>query len=123
MNPIQPSSVTKAIKVAQYTNVRRARVAALAFSSSGTIIAHAHNRRIEGKSKQWTQHAEEVLIGKLKKIKAFQRFGDISILVLRVSSDGLSMAKPCLKCQKLLRRYGLATIYYTDRQGEMCKML
>lgn len=100
-----------AIKVARYSNVKRAKVSAIAFSSSGEIITTAHNRRVCGKKNIFTQHAEEVLIQKLNKLRAFSRFKDITILVIRVNASGLSMAKPCSKCKKILEQYHVNILY------------
>jgi len=101
----------KAIRVANYSNVKKAKVAAIALTSSGQIIAFAHNKRISGNPKKFTQHAEEVLIQKLNKLRAFDRFKNIIILVIRINIFGLSMAKPCNKCQKLLQEYPANILY------------
>lgn len=106
----------KAIKVAKYGNVKRGKVAAIAFSHSGGIIAIAHNRRIHGVKNKFTQHAEEVLIHKLHRLKAFDRFKNITILVTRISSYGITMAKPCKNCQKLLKQYPV-NVLYSDWSG------
>lgn len=103
-------------KTAGYTNVKRAKISAIAFTSSGEIIATAHNRRVSGKKDIWTEHAEEVLINKLERIKAFQRFSNITILVLRVCATGLSIAKPCKRCHRLLDRYDVSVLY-SSREG------
>lgn len=105
-----------AIKTAKYSNVKRGKVSAVAFSHSGKIIATAHNRRICGIKNKFTQHAEENLIRKLNKLKAFDRFKNITILVIRVSSYGITMAKPCIKCQNLLKQYPV-NILYSDWSG------
>lgn len=105
-------------RIAGYSNVRKAKVAAIAFSKNGSIIAYAHNRRVMGSRKKWTEHAEEVLIAKLHKIKAFDRFGPITILVMRITKLGISMAKPCPKCRKLLVDNNVK-VMYTNWNGEI----
>jgi cytidine deaminase len=100
-----------AIKTAKYSNVKRAKVAAIAFSGSGEIIATAHNRRFNKHEGKFTQHAEEVLLYKLHKLKAFNRFKNITILIIRITKHGLSMAKPCAECQKLLKQYNVNVLY------------
>lgn len=100
-----------AIKTAKYSNVKRAKVAAIAISGSGEIIATAHNRRINGDKTKFTQHAEDVLIQKLNKLNAFIRFKNITILVIRINKLGISMAKPCQKCSKLLKNYPVKILY------------
>lgn len=110
--------VNTAKKSAKYSNIKRAKVSAIAFSSSGHVIAMAHNRRVNCGDDRWTEHAEESLIYKLNRINAWQRFKSISILVLRMSTHGVSMAKPCNKCQKLLKKYPVR-IMYTDSVGSI----
>lgn len=101
----------KAIKVAKYSNVKKAKVCAMAFSSSGQVIAIAHNRRVYGHKNKFTEHAEEVLLYKLEKLSAFKRFSNITILIIRVNAKGISMAKPCQQCKKLLSRYPVKVLY------------
>lgn len=103
-------------KVAKYTNVRKAKVSAVAFSGTGQIIATAHNRRVDGHKNKWTEHAEEVIIHKLVRLKAFSRYDNISILVMRINKRGAAMARPCRKCQILLRQYRVS-VYYTSENG------
>lgn len=118
---LQDNSTKKAIKIAAYGNVKRGKVSAIAFSHSGEIIASAHNRRVCGKPGIWTQHAEENLLRKLNKLKAFDRFKNITILVIRVNTFGLSMAKPCCKCSKLLSNYPVKVQYSGwDQQIHTC---
>ena len=108
--------INMAKKVAQFSNIKRAKVSAIAFTSNGHIIAIAHNRRVSCETNRWTEHAEEVLICKLSRINAWQRFKNISILVLRIGAHGIVMAKPCRKCQSLLKKYPVK-IMYTDSDG------
>ena len=109
-------------KNARYSNVKRAKVSAISFTASGQVIAKAHNRRIGVKNQKFTEHAEECLIQKLNKLKAFDRFENIYILVVRVIKVSLAIAKPCKKCKSLLEKYPV-TILYTDFDGSIkeCK--
>lgn len=112
--------ITKAIAIAQKANVKRAKVSALAFNKHGALISFAHNRCVRGHPQHWTEHAEEALIRKLDKINAFNRFGKIFILVLRINTKGLVTAKPCKRCCRILRNRNLK-IFYTDN-GKICEM-
>jgi len=103
-----------ASKIAQYTNVKRAKISALAFLTSGKLIASAHNRRTDGHKTKWTEHAEETLIKKLKKLHAFERFKQIIILVVRINKNGFAMSKPCDKCRKILLAHNVNVFYTTD---------
>jgi len=112
------AQLQKAKQVAGYGNVRRAKVSAIAFTPNGTIIATAHNRRVHGKPGKWTEHAEEVLIHKLNRIRAWDRHGEIIVLVTRFNTTGIVMAKPCSDCQKLLNQYPV-TVMYTNEMGNI----
>lgn len=107
--------------MAGYGNVKRAKVGAIAVSPNGHIIATAHNRRVRGIPGKYTEHAEEVLLHKLDRIKAWDRFGEIHILVIRVNSTGITIAKPCYKCQILLSSYPVK-VFYADRDGSIKKL-
>jgi len=109
---ITNTHIKQAHKTARYGNVRKAKMAAIAISQSGEIIASAHNRRVYGHPTKWTDHAEEALLRKLLKMKAFQRYGKIRIFVMRVMKDGWGLAKPCRKCQQQLAKYDVE-VYYT----------
>ena len=117
------SHLNKARKIAIYTNVRRARISAIAFSKSGQIITSAYNRRVDGRHWQWTEHAEEGILKKMNKLCAFHRYSDINILVIRVlRKDGqLSLAKPCSRCRKKLEKYPV-TVLYSTHSGDIIKM-
>jgi len=114
------TQLSTAKRVAGYGNVKRAKVSAIAFTSNGQIIANAHNRRVGGIPGKWTEHAEEVLIHKLNRIRAWNRYSDITILVLRINTKGLVMAKPCKKCQQILKQYPVE-VFYTNRVGEIVR--
>lgn len=40
-----------------------------------------------------------------------------TIIVVRITSKGLSIAKPCEVCQRALIDMGIKRIYWTDRRG------
>lgn len=105
-------------KIAKYTDIKKARVSAIAFTKNGNIITYAQNRKIIGSKNRFSIHAEEALIRKLVKIGAFQRYKNIIIFVMRISSDGVSMARPCKKCAKLLSKYDVDVIY-TSWDGQI----
>jgi len=109
------------IKVAKNSNVRRGKLCAMAFSDQGELIAFAHNRKttVNLPRRVWTEHAEIALINKLKRIRAFFRYDNITILVLRINSMSMTMAKPCQRCQKILDQYPV-TILYSDWNGQIC---
>lgn len=115
----------KAIDTAKQSDVKRAKIGAVLFTSNGHVVSFANNRRFNSVNhpSKWTIHAEEYLIAKATKIKASQRFGKLCILVARWSKKhGISMAKPCYRCQELLRETDWQ-VFYTDKHGEIRELL
>lgn len=110
-----------AAKVARGGDVIKARMGCLAISRAGDIICSSSNRLLQGNRVRWSEHAEESVIRKLNRLNAFHRFRDISMLVFRISSNGISLAKPCLRCQKLLNKYPI-TVFYTIAEGNIKKL-
>lgn len=110
-----------ATKKAKQSDVKRSKISAIAFTPRGHIITTASNQTIKGHKDKFTIHAEENIIKKLEKLNAFKRFKSIILLVVRVNSEGLSMAKPCCRCMKLLKRYPIQ-IMYSDYKGEIVQM-
>jgi len=57
-------------------------------------------------------HAEMALLNS-------QKAGEVdAIHVIRFKKDGsVTMAKPCIHCQKFLRQYGVKKVYYTNWKG------
>lgn len=105
-------------------DVKRHRLCAIAFSGSGEIIASATNRiHSDLPESPFSMHAEKFLIRKLKKIHAFERFGNIRVLVLRLAkSKGWAMAKPCPNCEKTLRGYKIQEVSYTSENGSIAQL-
>jgi len=120
---IKQSVINEAIKVAQGSNVLRAKIGAVLFTNNGNIITKACNSSFYGLEKKYTIHAEQYLLAKAFRLKALARFGKLNILVVRYkkSIKGLSNAKPCEKCEFYLRETGL-NVYYTNDRGDICKM-
>jgi len=103
-------------------NVKRAKIVAIAFTKSLHIVTTATNQINKGSSKKWTFHAEENLIKKLKKLRAKERKGNISVLIMRWSiRKGWTIAKPCKNCLRDLLNYGIKEIYYTNNSGKIIK--
>ena len=110
-----------AAKIARGGDVIKARMSCLAISKSGDIICSSSNRLLLGNNVRYSEHAEAAVIRKLHKLNAFNRFKDITIFVFRISSLGVSMARPCIKCQKLINRYPV-TVFYTTENGAVEKL-
>lgn len=108
-------------KIESSCTVKRHRLCAIAFSKSGHIIASATNRiHSDGFVSNFSIHAEEFLINKLRKVKAKERFGKIRVLVVRLAKGkGWAMAKPCKNCENILRSYGVQEVSYTSEDGSI----
>lgn len=110
-------------KIARDCDVKRAKVIAVAFRKSGALITSSTNRCVLGSKDRFTFHAEELLIKKLRKIKAKERFDFIEVVVMRWSvTKGWTMAMPCEKCRELLIDYGINRVSYTDSTGRLTCM-
>ncbi len=103
---LNKGTIKKLIKTAGKSKVK-CKVAALALSRTGDIIAHTSNKPFRGSDSKFTIHAEEGLIDKLRRLKAFERLrGRITVIVLRLAQDDrIRNAKPCENCQKILNQY------------------
>lgn len=104
-------------KIRKDCDIRRHKLVAIALSKSGHIIASATNRKHSGNVSDYSFHAEEFLVRKLRKLSARERYGSIRILVARLSKSGWALAKPCNGCQRILKGYGITDVWFTDREG------
>ena len=119
---IKQSIIDKAIEVAKKSNVRRGKVGAVLFTSSGEIVAFTSNKTCNGQKNKFTIHAEEYLISKAHRIKASKRLGKLYVLVVRwTKKHGITIAKPCKLCTELLKATSWE-VFYSDRDGRI-KML
>ncbi len=111
-------------KINRSCDVKRHRHCAMAFSKSGKLIACATNRIFDhGHVSDWSLHAEEMLIKKLRKIHAKERFGYIRILVVRMpKAQEWGMSKPCDGCQRMIKAYGINEVTYTSESGSLVNM-
>ncbi len=102
------------------SNVKKSKHLAIGFRKNGSFIASATNQLIQGQNNKFSLHAEEALILKLRKIKAKERFGPLTVLVMRWSpSAKWSLSRPCKQCQRLLEEYGIDTILFTTNEGKI----
>jgi len=123
---IKVSVLTKAISVAKKSNVIRGKVGAVIFTRSGRIVASASNTVFYGHKNKWTIHAEDFAIRKCFSIssKVLRRLYPLYLLVVRYSKeyDTLAMARPCKKCEQIIRGLGIIT-FYSDKDGTLKKLL
>lgn len=114
--------IRKAKQKLRKSDIRRHKVVAMAFSGQ-YMVAGAVNLAGSGKVSSFSFHAEELLINKLRKIKALERFGRISVLVMRLKKTGeWGMARPCRNCTRLMSNYGVSDVVYTDFDGSIRRM-
>ena len=100
------------------SNVKKSKHLAIGFRKNGSFIASATNQLIQGQNNKFSLHSEEALILKFKKIKAKERFGPLTVLIMRWSpSTQWGLSKPCKVCQRLLEEYGIDTILFTNNEG------
>lgn len=110
-------------KIFKDCSVKRHRIAAIAFTRNGQVIAHDTNRLGSGHVSEWSFHAEEFLANKLNRIAAYERFGAIHVLVARLGrGKGWTLAKPCAGCQRKLKLSGVVSVFYTEEDGSIVEM-
>ncbi len=91
-------------------------LAAIGLRADGAIVC-ATNQAAGmrgGKIRLWSTHAEARLCKKLD-------YG-ATVFVARILTTGWAMAKPCPRCESLLRRRNVKTVYYTTGPNTYEKM-
>lgn len=111
-------------KIKKDCTVNSHKLAAIAFLKSGQTLAVDTNRAIYNREAfshfKWSIHAEEFLVRKLARIKAKERFNDLYVLVARWGArDGWAMAKPCMDCERILDKYGITQVFFTNHSGDI----
>jgi cytidine deaminase len=125
MKQIKHTVIHKAYEVALTSDVKRSKIAAILYTTSGHILAAASNKAYWGYGSIYTIHAEQFLIAKIIRMKLISRhrLNDLNIFVCRVMANGkFSNAKPCSKCQALLLEAGLTNVFHTDDNGNIREM-
>lgn len=110
-------------KIKRSSTVKIHKLAAIAMTKNGHFICCETNRQGEGIVSDFSLHAEEFLVKKLKKINANIRYNNIIVVVMRQKrSGGFGMAKPCARCEGLLVGYGVKEVHYTDESGRITRL-
>lgn len=87
-----------------------------------THVHHQEHRRV------FSIHAEMRALSDLIAIRGhnMQFFNNCIAFVARVGSENagypVRMSKPCLKCQKLLRKMGIKRVFYTVDENTICEL-
>ena len=68
--------------------------------------------------KQWYARNSDI---RSKKKYDFKLPKGISIVVIRVKKKCLGLARPCMRCLKVLNKLGIKTVYYSDMEGNIVK--
>lgn len=107
----------KAIKTCLSSDVRRSKMSALVCHKKGRILNFAPNMAMYGYNDKWTIHAEEFVLAKCIRQGIFHDYilNELCLLVFRYHPDAkkFSLAKPCVKCTKLICEAGIKC-YYTE---------
>ena len=75
---------------------------------AGNVIARGYNKGVK--------HAE---VAALEKVDPDKRKG-CTVISVRITKLGkLAMAKPCAKCEKFMREYGVAVVEWSDAFEQM----
>jgi hypothetical protein len=100
-------NVTRLVKLARSKARHKAHKHAVLITRGGAIVAFGTNHD--------EVHAE---VAALNTLWPDQRPGTRAISIRLRRSGTLGMAKPCLECQEYMRKHGVKSVMYTDRDGE-----
>lgn len=118
---IKAEVLVRAYNEAKDSTVRRGKIGAVLFTTSGRVLCSAHNVQVDMPNK-YTIHAEEYLLARAFRLKALSRFRSsihgILVVRYRLEDGGLGMAMPCPKCHKLLQATGLR-VYFSNKSGDI----
>lgn len=81
--------------------------------SSGSNRYKANRMKISTRNHRCSIHAEEAALKQCDK----QICNNGTIYVARVASYGRADSKPCLRCQKILKSFGICKAIYTTPDG------
>jgi cytidine deaminase len=109
-------------RIKKDSNIKIHKLAAIAMTRGGHFITCETNKAACGSISDFSVHAEEGLVRKLRKINAINRYSEIVVVVLRLSRSGWRMARPCNRCEGLLVGYGVKEIHYTNELGHIIKL-
>lgn len=99
-------------KALSKSNIKRHKIAAVAIYGGHVVVAQ--NMVGSGRSSQYSLHAEEMLLRKLRKLRFKERYGMPRVIVSRIKKDGSEgLSRPCYQCLRQLRSYGIFDIFYT----------
>lgn len=66
-------------------------------------------------------HAEECMIARLISLNKLS--SSLNIVVIRVNRWGeLGSSKPCSNCETILSAYGLNRVWFSNKDGEICRL-
>lgn len=112
----------QAVKAATYSDLYSYKVGAALFRGSKLIALgwnskKSHPRNISKAG--FSQHAEFYVFTGLHK----HSIQGCDLYIARITKKGkVSIAKPCVDCQNYLMTLGLHRVFYTDRQGDLCRL-
>jgi cytidine deaminase len=99
-------NVTKLVKLARSKARHKAHRHAVMITRGGAVVAFGTNHD--------ETHAE---VAALNNLWPDQRPGTRAISIRLRRSGTLGMAKPCLECQEFMRKHGVKSVMYTNREG------
>jgi len=83
---------------------------------NGKLVSKGYNHSSGNiQHEMWSVHAEmdAVMSSKITKRRS-QKFADCyKLYVVRVNSSGLADSKPCIRCQKFMKRFNIARVFYS----------
>ena len=122
--------IKRALEEAEKSEYFPYRVGAVIFSKNNILGSGKNDvrtcRAIPTKHKLFNEslHAEQAAVAAVRRISSNDKvMKGASILVIRqnATTGSLSMGKPCDMCQRMLKKFGIKWMYYSDRKGQIIK--
>ena len=110
-----------AIKAARLSQFYAHRVGAALFSGPRLLSLGFNQHKSHPRSNCFTRHAEfNSLIGNKR---TRQDYRNLTLYVARLTrTDKISLSRPCVACQKVIKDAGIKNVFYTDYTGELEKL-
>ena len=127
---ISSGIIKRALEEAEKSEYFPYKVGSVIFSKS-KILGSGHNdvrtcRSIPTKHKLFNEalHAEQAALADVRRLCSdIKVLKGASILVItqNATTANLSMGRPCDMCHRMLKKFGIKWMYYSDRRGQIVK--
>ena len=113
-----------AVEAALKSEYNTYRIGAAIFSRKGALISTGFNKqKTHVRQAKWAfevgQPLRQFLHAEIDALIKCRHGDPYSIVIVRLTSKGLAMAKPCAVCQRALLETHINKIYWTNERGQL----